>query len=105
MDFRYVNRRALEEMIVYSPCADFHKIYAFSNLKQRSLLTLIISTSRFAFKKSNRKLYNNIKIVTEAANMEKLFAGHSDFDFGMITQTKDNDELVLNLKESIFMSR
>ncbi len=103
LDFRYVNRTALEELIVYSPCADFNKIYSFSNMKQKTFVDMYFIYFQIRFlKRAIRKLYNKIPIQTEVATMEKLFGKHANFNFSIVATSTDIADLILNLKDSIF---
>jgi len=103
LDFRYVNRSALEELLVYSPCADFNKIYSFGRLEQKKFVDIHYLYFQIRFiKRAIRKLYNNYPIQTEVSNMEKLFAGHEKFDIRLVAQSTDIPDLISNLKGSIF---
>lgn len=103
LDYRYVSRAALEELIVYSPCADLNRIFTFSNQMQKKFVDnyYIYFQVRF-LKRAIRKLYNNFPIQSEAANMEKLFDGHEKFDFKIIAASESIDDLIQNLKGTIF---
>lgn len=103
LDYRYVNRTSLEELIVYSPCADFNKLYSFATLNQRTFIDNYYINFQIRFlKRAIRKLYNNLPLDSEVTNMEKLFAGHEEFNFRAIASSKTISELISNLKDSMF---
>lgn len=103
IDLTSVSRESLEKLLVYSPCIELNKLYKFADFSQRKFIDSFFIYYHIRFLKIIiRKLYNKTDIPNEYIDMSSIFLKHSLIDFKKVSDSLSINDLIINLKETIF---
>lgn len=98
-----LHREEIEEILTRSIYTDFQKLYRFSSVSQRKFLDVYFGRYETAMLKScMRRALNHENVVLYSGTFQEFFEKHSDINFEKLTASRNIDELVESLKDTIY---
>lgn len=103
MDDASLHRGQVEMHLHHTLYKDFSKIYRFSNIKQRSFLSLYFTKYEVSLLKNCfRTIFNKNTVQLNQIGDPTLFENHFSFPVMKLNDSSSTEELIQNLKGSVY---
>lgn len=97
-DEHSLHRNQVEHMLINSLYLDYSKLFRFANDNQRNLLNFLFFRYEVNILKSCLQQVFDSNSTYDLASFEPFFAKHSDLNLKQLSEAKNLDEFILNLK-------
>ena len=106
MDEATLHRNEIEKILTNAVYVDFQKIYRFATIHQRGFLDMYFKRYEVAIlKRCMRMVFDHRDFKLDLSLFYNFFEKHSDLDLNKLAKSRTIEELVANLKGSIYYER
>lgn len=98
-----LHRNEIEDILTKSVYADFQKLYRFAPAAQRKFLRVYFGRYETAMLKSCMRLaLDHLSVTFYAGSFQEFFEKHSDIDFEKLLSSRDMNQLLDSLRDTMY---